>query len=87
MCAYSASVKDKPLRYWIGAASRDHVMKGKAAGFCQLGHGKAAPVKRLQPCGPYASDMGGGFVPARRVRNDRGGLRADRRGHGRPPVT
>jgi hypothetical protein len=36
-------------RYWIGVASRDHVMKGVAGGFCQLGHGKAAPVKRLAP--------------------------------------
>jgi len=36
-------------RYWIGVASRDHVMKGLAGGFCQLGHGKAAPVKRLAP--------------------------------------
>jgi len=63
------------MRYWIGVASRDHVMQGKAGGFCQLGHGKAAPVKRL---------MGDGFVPARRVRNDRRGLRADRRGDGRP---
>jgi EVE domain len=36
-------------RYWIGVASRDHVMKGVAGGFCQLGHGKAAPVKRLSP--------------------------------------
>jgi hypothetical protein len=38
-----------PTRYWIGVASRDHVMKGVAGGFCQLGHGKAAPVKRLSP--------------------------------------
>ena len=38
-----------PTRYWIGVASRDHVMKGVAGGFCQLGHGKAAPVKRLAP--------------------------------------
>ena len=36
-------------RYWIGVASRDHVLKGVAGGFCQLGHGKAAPVKRLSP--------------------------------------
>ncbi len=36
-------------RYWIGVASRDHVMRGVAGGFCQLGHGKAAPVKRLKP--------------------------------------
>lgn len=36
-------------RYWIGVASRDHVMKGVAGGFCQLSHGKAGPVKRLRP--------------------------------------
>lgn len=36
-------------RYWIGVASRDHVMRGVAGGFCQLSHGKAAPVKRLSP--------------------------------------
>ncbi len=37
------------MRFWIGVASRDHVMAGVARGFCQLGHGKAAPVKRLAP--------------------------------------
>ena len=36
-------------RYWIGVASRDHVMKGVAGGFCQLSHGKAGPVKLLSP--------------------------------------
>jgi hypothetical protein len=36
-------------RYWIGVASRDHVMKGVGGGFYQLGHGKAGPVKRLIP--------------------------------------
>jgi hypothetical protein len=36
-------------RYWIGVASRDHVMRGVAGGFCQLSHGKAAPVRRLSP--------------------------------------
>src|SRR5438105_3809844 len=36
-------------RYWIGLASRDHVLRGVAGGFCQLGHGKAAPIKRLAP--------------------------------------
>ncbi len=35
--------------YWIGVASRDHVLKGVAGGFCHLGHGKAAPVQRLSP--------------------------------------
>lgn len=36
-------------RYWIGVASRGHVMKGVAGGFCQLSHGKSGPVKRLSP--------------------------------------
>jgi uncharacterized protein YqjF (DUF2071 family) len=35
--------------YWIGVASRDHVQRGLEGGFCQLGHGKHAPVKRLNP--------------------------------------
>jgi hypothetical protein len=38
-----------PTRYWIGVASREHVMRGVAGGFCQLSHGKSAPVKRLSP--------------------------------------
>jgi hypothetical protein len=83
-------------RFWIGVASAVHVARGVAGGFCQLGHGKAAPIRRLSPGDwiiyysprtardggepvqaftvigrvksgePYASDMGGGFVPARR---------------------
>ncbi len=36
-------------RYWIGVASRNHVKVGEAGGFCQLGHGKEAPVRRLSP--------------------------------------
>ena len=36
-------------KYWIGVASRDHARAGEAGGFCQLGHGKHAPVKRLAP--------------------------------------
>lgn len=36
-------------RYWIGVASRDHVLRGVEGGFCQLGHGKAAPIERLSP--------------------------------------
>jgi EVE domain len=35
--------------YWIGVASRDHVRIGEAGGFCQLGHGRDAPVRRLSP--------------------------------------
>jgi EVE domain len=35
-------------KYWIGVASRDHVRTGTAGGFCQLCHGKAAPLRRLK---------------------------------------
>lgn len=34
-------------RYWIGVASRDHVLKGVEGGFCQLCHGKSSFLKRL----------------------------------------
>jgi predicted RNA-binding protein len=34
-------------RYWIGVASRDHVITGVEQGFCQLCHGKSNPLKRL----------------------------------------
>ena len=34
-------------RYWIGVASKDHVLRGIAGGFCQLCHGKAQPLKRM----------------------------------------
>jgi len=35
------------VRYWIGVASRDHVSRGVAGGFCQLCHGKEQPLKRM----------------------------------------
>ncbi|MEO9820932.1 MAG: EVE domain-containing protein [Paracoccaceae bacterium] len=35
-------------QFWIGVACRSHVNVGVAGGFCQLGHGKLAPVKRLK---------------------------------------
>jgi EVE domain len=34
-------------RYWIGVASRDHVMQGVYGGFSQLCHGKEAPLKKM----------------------------------------
>lgn len=34
-------------RYWIGVASKEHVMRGVKGGFCQLCHGKAQPLKRM----------------------------------------
>ena len=36
-------------RYWIGVASRDHVLAAVRGSFCQLNHGKEGPVKRLAP--------------------------------------
>lgn len=35
------------MRFWIGVASRNHVKRGEAEGFCQLCHGKAQPLKRM----------------------------------------
>ncbi len=35
-------------KYWIIAASKDHVMRGVKGGFCQANHGKAVSLKRLQ---------------------------------------
>jgi hypothetical protein len=34
---------------WIAVASADHVRRGRAAGFMQVCHGKAAPLRRIQP--------------------------------------
>lgn len=39
----------KLSRYWIGVASKDHVLRGVEGGFCQLCHGKSNPLKRLSP--------------------------------------
>ena len=39
----------KNRSYWIGVAARAHVQAGIAGGYCQLGHGKHGPVKRLTP--------------------------------------
>ena len=36
------------MKYWINTISKDHVMVGKEAGFVQAGHGKKAPVEKLQ---------------------------------------
>jgi EVE domain len=35
------------MRYWIGVASQDHVLRGIDGGFCQVCHGKAQPLKRM----------------------------------------
>lgn len=36
-------------RNWIAVAAAEHVRRGRAAGFMQVCHGKAAPLRRLQP--------------------------------------
>lgn len=36
------------MRYWLGVASKDHVALGVAGGFCQLCHGKKAPLQRMR---------------------------------------
>ena len=35
-------------RFWVGVASREHVVAAVRGAFCQLNHGKEAPVRRLQ---------------------------------------
>ena len=35
-------------KYWIAVASAEHARRGKA-GFMQVNHGKAAPLKRIAP--------------------------------------
>lgn len=34
-------------QYWIGVVSLSHVMRGVEGAFAQLGHGKAAPLRRM----------------------------------------
>jgi len=34
-------------RYWIGVASRDHVLNAVQGGFAQLCHGKHAPLRKM----------------------------------------
>jgi EVE domain len=33
--------------YWIGVASRDHVLRAVEGGFAQVAHGKRAPLERM----------------------------------------
>lgn len=36
---------------WIAVASAEHVRRGRAGGFMQVCHGKAAPLRRIRPGG------------------------------------
>ncbi|TXI95939.1 MAG: EVE domain-containing protein, partial [Burkholderiaceae bacterium] len=35
------------MKHWIAVASAEHVAIGRAQGFMQVCHGKAAPLRRL----------------------------------------
>ena len=35
-------------RFWIGVVSKEHVLRGVEGGFCQLCHGKKAPLNRMK---------------------------------------
>ena len=37
------------VQNWIAVASAEHVRRGRAAGFMQVCHGKAAPLRRILP--------------------------------------
>ena len=36
-------------KYWVVVASAEHVRRGRAEGFMQVCHGKAAPLRRIHP--------------------------------------
>lgn len=36
-------------RFWVGVASRDHVLAAVKGGFCQLSHGRPTAVQQLTP--------------------------------------
>ncbi len=37
------------MRFWLGVVSRQHVRRGVELGIAQIGHGKGAPLERMQP--------------------------------------
>ena len=39
---------DRQPRYWVIAASKDHVRSGVAEGIAQACHGKSSPLKRMK---------------------------------------
>ncbi|AHG64723.1 EVE domain-containing protein [Advenella mimigardefordensis] len=36
-------------KYWCGVVSKEHILRGVAGGFCQVCHGKRAPLARMAP--------------------------------------
>jgi hypothetical protein len=43
------AIVGKSPRSWVAVASAEHVRIGRAAGFMQVCHGKAAPLRRINP--------------------------------------
>ncbi len=41
-------MKNRPTKYWIIVASKDHVKTGVAEGIAQACHGKSSPLKRMR---------------------------------------
>ncbi|WP_236610667.1 EVE domain-containing protein [Verminephrobacter aporrectodeae] len=39
--------KSSMAKYWCGVVSKEHIMRGVAGGFCQVCHGKRAPLARM----------------------------------------
>jgi hypothetical protein len=42
-------IAPRPPKSWICVASANHVARGRAEGFCQVNHGKSAPLRRMRP--------------------------------------
>jgi predicted RNA-binding protein len=40
--------RDRPTKFWVVVASKDHMEIGKRLGIVQANHGKAAPMKRMR---------------------------------------
>lgn len=51
------------MRYWLGAVSKNHVIKGVAGSFCQLCHGREAS-QQLMRRGEHPSTIRRDRLPA-----------------------
>lgn len=40
--------KQAPSKFWVGSATRDHVVRGVEGGFCQLSHGRPEPLRKMK---------------------------------------
>ena len=62
-------------KYWIVVASAEHVRRGHAGGFMQVGHGKEAPLRRMKRgdgivCYSPTVTLGGKFTAIGSVKDD-----------------